>query len=81
MARPSTAVRRFAVATLALGALAGTTAFVAAAPAAAAFALAREAVDRVISELASSAPPVPGPGPYVLLHHDGLITSLLDGLA
>jgi hypothetical protein len=80
MARPSTAVRRLVVTALALGALAGTSAFVAAAPAAAAFALARDAVDRVVSELASSAPPVPAPAPYVLLHREGLMTSLLDGL-
>lgn len=80
MARPSRAVRRLTVAVLATGALAGTGAFVAAAPTAAAFALAREAVDRVVSELASSAPPVQAPVPYVLLHRDSLVTDLLGGL-
>ena len=82
MVRHTTAVRRFAVAALALGALAGTTAFTADFPVTAAMALARGAADRAFALLASCAPaaPSPGPGPYVLLHHDGLITSLLDGL-
>lgn len=80
MACRTTTVRRFAATALALAALSGSGAFTDSAPASATMTLARGAADRAVTRIASSAPASPGRGPYVLLRHDGLISSLLDGL-
>jgi hypothetical protein len=77
MARPSTALRRFAVVS-ATGALAGLAALAAAGTASAA-----TVPQQTAAQAAADVPgaPMQGPCPYVVIvHHEGLLTSLLDGL-
>jgi hypothetical protein len=79
MARPSTALRRLAVLS-ATCALAGLTALAAAGCASAAT-VALSDVARVVSDEPSATVTHLGPRPYVVIvHHEGLVESLLDGL-
>jgi hypothetical protein len=75
MARPSTAARRFA-ALSAAGVLAGLAALAAAGPASAA------TLPQAASAAVAHIPAVPMQNPcyVVIVHHEGLLTSLLDGL-
>ena len=80
MARPFTALRRFAVVSAA-GVLAGVTALVATQTAAAATAARTTAASIVAAPRTSAACPVCPTGAYVvLMRHEGLLSGLFDGL-